>query len=56
MVEIIDPGEKNYTNEVIRQRSLTMEDGRERSLDKLSKEEIKIEPAPSGPDDGDTLG
>jgi len=47
---------ENYVREVIEQRSLTMEDGRERGVKKPSKEDTKTPPVRSGPDDGDMLG
>jgi uncharacterized protein YggL (DUF469 family) len=43
-----------YIEEVIEQRSLTMDDGRRHGF--IPASDPKIEEKPQGPDDGDTLG
>lgn len=55
MAERIRPDGEYSVDELIKERSFTMEDGRERGAIKPS-EKIEILPVKEGPDDGDMLG
>lgn len=52
----IEPTEKSIGQEAIEQRSLTMEDGRERGIINQPDEPKGTDERPTGPDDGDLLG